>query len=88
MAINDTQFDELKMQLNRMERALVGDEAMGHQGMVHRVANLDTRVSVIESERRSESEQKKGALWVITSTATAAGTVGAILAWIGLGPKN
>lgn len=88
MAINDTQFDELKAQLTRMERALVGDEAMGHHGIVQRVATLDTRVSVIETERRSESEQKKGAVWVITTTATAAGAIGAVLAWIGFGPKH
>lgn len=86
MSQNDP-FADLKKQLDRIELALVGDEAMGHLGIVHRVARTESEVSLIQVERRAEAEQRKGAFWVASAAATVAGAIGAALTWFGFGPK-
>lgn len=39
---------EIREQLNRIERCLTGDEAMGQQGLVSRVNNHSTRIKQLE----------------------------------------
>lgn len=82
------QLAEFKKQLDRIELALVGDEAMGHQGIVHRLTKTESDVALIQVERRAEADQRKGAFWLVSTTATIAGTIGAALTWLGVGPKN
>lgn len=83
----DDQFAEFKKQLDRIELALVGDEAMGHLGIVHRVAKTEQDVSMIQVERKAEADQRKGAFWIASAAATVAGAIGAALTWFGFGPR-
>ncbi len=86
--MTENHFEELKKQLDRLERAIIGDEKVGHFGAIHRIDSIETKIAVIEIERRGEAERRKGALWVMSATATVAGAVGAMLAWLGMSPKH
>lgn len=43
-----TENQEIRDQLNRIERCLVGDPAMGHKGLVHGHANHERRILKLE----------------------------------------
>lgn len=46
--MNDSDQREFKEQLNRIERCLVGDAAMGQVGLVAHVNNHESRIKLIE----------------------------------------
>lgn len=75
-------LSDLKTQLDRIERALVGDEAMGQPGVVNRLAAVESRVEMIEDERSAETAKRSGALWVIGAAASIAGAVGGFISWL------
>lgn len=65
----------------RIEKALTGDQGMGHVGLVDRVASLELRASAIEQQHTTEAAQKSGAIWVIGAAASVAGAIGGLIAW-------
>lgn len=80
--IDPLSLSELKDQMNRIERAICGDPAMGQPGIVGRLASVESRVETIEDERSEESAKRSGALWVISSAAAVAGAIGGLIAWL------
>lgn len=75
--MSDDQIREIRAQLNkvlhdqkRLLDALLGDEEMGHVGMVSRMESVEVTVNEIQQERRDEKAQRKGALWVLTTACT------------------
>ena len=76
-----TDVSALEKKIDRVLRALEGDEEMGQQGIVGRLGQVESRVGMIELERRDEAAQKKGALWVVGVASTVAASVGAFITW-------
>lgn len=66
----------------RIEKALTGDEGMGHVGLVDRVASLEMRASAIEQQHTTEAAQKSGAIWVIGAAASVAGAICGFTFWL------
>jgi len=48
MTMSDEERRTFKEQLDRIERCLIGDEAMGQNGLVPQVSDHDKRISRIE----------------------------------------
>jgi hypothetical protein len=63
----------------RIERALAGDPGVGQVGLVERVQTTEHEVRAIKQERRDEANQKRGALFVLTSIGA---LIGSIVTWI------
>ena len=75
-------FDDLIASVKRIESAISGDVAMGHKGMVDRIAALEAEVVVIKSERANEAAEKRGAKWVFATVVSVAGAQGGGVSWI------
>ena len=75
-------MDDLVASVKRIESAISGDTAMGHKGMVDRIAALEAEIVVIKSERANEAAEKRGAKWVIGAGVTLAGMAGGVASWI------
>lgn len=46
--MNEENFEQLKKQMDRIERCLIGDENMGQQGLVATTRQHDRRISALE----------------------------------------
>lgn len=82
MSASHEEIQEIRAALKRIEKAIVGDEAMGHVGLVDRVGDLHLRLAVVEQERRDEVAQKRGAMWIITAVGAVAGVIGSAVTWL------
>ena len=83
MSINDeADLVTIRSQLDRIERAIIGDHAMGHSGIVGRLDAVEARVSIIVSEQAAEAAQRRGALWVLSAAAAVAGALGGFISWV------
>lgn len=71
----DEQTREIKAQLKRITDALLGDEEMGHIGMVAELKSVMVTVNQIQQERRDEKAEKRGTWRVITAISACAGTI-------------
>lgn len=67
--------------VGRIEKALMGDEQMGHVGIVDRLAACEAKTSELERLRETDDARKTGALWVIGAAASVAGAIGGLIAW-------
>lgn len=76
------EISEIKATLSRIETALVGDQAMGHVGLVDRVADHDMRIVSIEQQRRDDTAQRRGATWVVATIGMVGGVVGGLVTWL------
>lgn len=75
-------LSQIKDQLDRIERAIVGDKEMGQVGLVDRMAAAESDIQTIKQERRDEANQKRGALWLVTTVSAVAGAAGAFIVWV------
>lgn len=83
MSINDdADLVTIRSQLDRIERAIVGDHDMGHSGIVGRLDAVEARVNIIARDQASEVAQRQGALWVLSAAAAVAGALGGFISWI------
>jgi hypothetical protein len=74
-----SEYAQFKAQLDRIERALTGDERMGQPGLVARMADAEGEIHSLKQDRRDEKNQKRGAVWVFTTVGAIAGVVGGIV---------
>jgi hypothetical protein len=61
-AIADSILARLDPRLDRLERAIMGDETIGHVGIVTRVDRLERTADLAESAHRDLDEQRKGSV--------------------------
>lgn len=76
------QISSLVEAVARIEYAIVGDRPMGHIGLVDRVDLAEVNITTIKQERRDEANQKRGALFVVSSIGAVGGTIGAFITWL------
>jgi hypothetical protein len=79
--MSEDQIRKIESQLKRISDALLGDEEMGHIGVVDRLKNVEATVNEIQQERRDEKSQRKGMVWIMTTAGTIGGTIGGFIAW-------
>jgi hypothetical protein len=75
-------LDRMESKLDRVYIAMIGDERMGNPGMVPRLAHLEKSLTQIATERAAESNARRGAMWVVGTTAAVIGAVGAMIGGI------
>lgn len=66
----------------RIERAILGDERIGHVGLVDRQARAEDRLAALERDRADELSQRRGAGRLIAGVASVAAAVGGVAGWL------
>jgi hypothetical protein len=72
-------LDRMEHKIDRVYVAMIGDERMGNRGMVPRLIHVETTLAKIAEERAAESNARRGAMWVVGTTAAVIGAVGAMI---------
>ncbi len=75
----DTELQEIRRYLERIDAAIIGDPERGVRGIACRVENVESTVNNIQRERDTEKAERKGALRVAALISTCAGTLGAFI---------
>lgn len=74
--------EEIRSYLKRIETALIGDESLGHVGLVTRMKSVEVTVNQIQRERSDEQSKRKGATMLLATLSSVAAVVGSATTWI------